>query len=101
MVAEAAGRASALIAAQPPGRLVAVGEHAIELAEYLRTRVLELVVHGFDLARATGVPHGLPAEAVEATCALAGGLAARAGRAEEFLMAVSGRERLSAGFSVL
>ena len=101
VAAEALRRASARLAPQPPGRLVAVGPHALSLDEYLRTRVLELVVHSVDLSRATGVPHGLPGPAVEAACALAGSLAARSGRAEEFLMAVSGRERLPTGFSVV
>ncbi|MBO0983327.1 maleylpyruvate isomerase family mycothiol-dependent enzyme [Rathayibacter sp. SD072] len=94
-------RATALLAEQRPGRLVAIGPHAIALDEYLRTRVLELVVHTIDLSRATGVPHELPAPAVEASCALTGSLAARGGRAEEFLMAVTGRERLATGFSVV
>ncbi|QHC65261.1 maleylpyruvate isomerase family mycothiol-dependent enzyme [Rathayibacter sp. VKM Ac-2759] len=100
-VAEALERATALVAEQPRGRLVSIGGHGIELDEYLRTRVLELVVHTIDLSRATGIPHALPAEAVEACCALAGALAARAGRAEELLMALSGRERLAEGFSVV
>ncbi|PPH46473.1 mycothiol maleylpyruvate isomerase [Rathayibacter sp. AY1C9] len=100
-LAEAAGRAVELVAAQRPGRLVAVGGHAIELDEYLRTRLLELVVHTLDLSRATGIPHVLPAEAVEACIALTGGLAARAGRGEELLLALSGREPLAAGFSVV
>lgn len=98
---DALRRATALLAEQRPGRLVAIGPHAIALDEYLRTRVLELVVHTIDLSRATGVPHELPAPAVEASCALTGALAARGGRAEEFLMAVTGRERLAAGFSVV
>ena len=80
VAAEALRRASARLAAQPPGRLVAVGPHALSLDEYLRTRVLELVVHSVDLSRATGVPHGLPGPAVEAACALAGSLAARSWR---------------------
>ncbi|MWV48383.1 hypothetical protein GRS96_03710 [Rathayibacter sp. VKM Ac-2803] len=101
VVAQDLARATALLAAQPRDRLVAIGAHALELREYLRTRVLELVVHTLDLSRATGIPHGLPAEAVEASCALAGALAARAGRAEELLMALGGREQLAAGFSVV
>ncbi|MWV59125.1 maleylpyruvate isomerase N-terminal domain-containing protein [Rathayibacter sp. VKM Ac-2754] len=101
VVAHDLARATVLLAAQPRDRLVAIGSHALELREYLRTRVLELVVHTLDLSRATGIPHGLPAEAVEASCALAGALAARAGRAEELLMALSGREQLAAGFSVV
>lgn len=98
---EAIDRACALVARQRRGRLVEVAGHGIELNEYLRTRVLELVVHTIDLSRATGVVPALPAEAVEATCALAGALAARDGRAEELLMALTGRERLAEGFSVV
>lgn len=100
-VAEAITRATALVARQRPGRLVAVAGHAIELSEYLRTRVLELVVHTLDLSRATGLVADLPADAVEATCALAGALAARADRGEELLLALTGRERLGEGFTVV
>ena len=44
---------------------------------------------------------GVPPEAVEACSAMAGALAARAGRGEELLLALSGRERLADGFSVV
>lgn len=100
-VTEAIRRASALVALQRPGRLVGVAGHAIELGEYLRTRVLELVVHTLDLSRATGLPHALPPVALEEACALTGALAARSGRAEELLLALTGRERLAEGFSVV
>lgn len=101
VVAEAIGRATALVARQRPGRLVGVAGHAIELPEYLRTRVLELVVHTLDLARATGLAPALPADAVEASCALAGALAARGGWGDELLLALTGRERLPEGFTVV
>ncbi|KQQ06244.1 hypothetical protein ASG06_06955 [Rathayibacter sp. Leaf185] len=101
VVAEAILRATTLVAEQRRDRLVSIGGHGIGLGEYLRTRVLELVVHTIDLSRATGIPHALPAAAVEACCALTGALAARSGRAEELLMALSGRERLAEGFSVV
>ncbi|MBF4460954.1 MULTISPECIES: maleylpyruvate isomerase N-terminal domain-containing protein [unclassified Rathayibacter] len=103
-VADAVGRASALIARQRPGRLVAVGGQAslaIELGDYLRTRVLELVVHTLDLSRATGIPAELPPAAIESCCALVGGLAARAGRGEELLLALTGRTQLAEAFSVV
>ena len=63
--------------------------------------MLELVVHTLDLSRATGLAHTIPPEAVEACSATAGALAARAGRGEELLLALSGRERLAEGFSVV
>ncbi|WKK72959.1 maleylpyruvate isomerase N-terminal domain-containing protein [Rathayibacter oskolensis] len=100
-VAEALERATALVAEQPRGRLVSIGGHGIELDEYLRTRVLELVVHTIDLSRATGIPHTLPPRPWRRAALLEGALAARAGRAEELLMALSGRERLAEGFSVV
>lgn len=101
VIASSLQRALALLTQQPPGRLVAIGEHALALDEYLRTRVLELVVHALDLSRATGLAHEIPPEAVEACSAMAGALAARAGRGEELLLALSGRERLADGFSVV
>ncbi|MEJ1230406.1 MAG: maleylpyruvate isomerase family mycothiol-dependent enzyme [Galbitalea sp.] len=58
------GRALTLVAANGPDRIVAIGPIGIPLGEYLRTRVFELVVHGMDIAAATGLPHGIPSEVV-------------------------------------
>ena len=54
---ETAARLEARLAAATPGRLVQVyGDHVLTLDEYLVTRLIELVVHGDDLAASLGVP---------------------------------------------
>lgn len=102
LVAGALDRALASIAAQPANRIVSVvGGRTIPLAEYLRTRTFELVVHTMDLARAAGVPHFLPVEAVSDSAALAARIAARGGSGEPVLLALTGRLPLPDGFSVV
>jgi uncharacterized protein (TIGR03083 family) len=95
-------RTLAAIAAQPADRIVSVvGGRAIPLAEYLRTRVFELVVHTLDLSRASGIPHSIPPRAMEEAAVLAARVAARSGRGDAFLLAVAGRSALPEGFSVV
>lgn len=94
-------RALDLIAVQDATRLVSLGGMGIPLDEYLKTRVFELVVHSIDIARATGqVAHFSP-ELIEESAALAAGIAARKGDGEQVLMALTGREQLPEGFSVV
>jgi uncharacterized protein (TIGR03083 family) len=91
-----------LLNSQPPGRvLTVIGGLVIPLSEYLRTRVLELVVHSIDLSRATGIPTGMPTEALEAATALAAGIAIARGQGEDLLLALTGRAPLPDGFSVV
>ncbi|MGE3622030.1 MAG: maleylpyruvate isomerase N-terminal domain-containing protein [Acidimicrobiia bacterium] len=68
-VSEVAERVLALVEATPDDAVAGTSFGTIRLADYLPTRVVELVVHGLDLARATGVavegpqppgPHGGP-----------------------------------------
>jgi uncharacterized protein (TIGR03083 family) len=100
-VSAALARATAAIDSQPSNRIVSIGGMGIRLPEYLRTRVFELVVHTIDLSRATGVPHALPVSAVEDAVTLAAAVATRRGSGEEVLLALTGRRRLSEGFSVV
>lgn len=101
-VAAALSRVRDLLSSQPPDRIVTViGGLAIPLAEYLRTRAFELVVHSIDLSRATGIPTGLPKEALEAAAALASGIAVSRGQGEDLLLALTGRLALPEGFSVV
>jgi uncharacterized protein (TIGR03083 family) len=100
-VSAALARAAASIDAQPGNRLVSIGGMGIRLTEYLRTRVFELVVHTIDLSRATGHPHSLPDSAIEDAVALAAAVAARRGSGEAVLLALTGRQPLPEGFSVV
>jgi uncharacterized protein (TIGR03083 family) len=100
-VTEAIERTRALIAAQPDDRIVSIGGMGIRLDEYLRTRVVELVVHSIDLARAIGVPASLPAAGIATAVALLSGTAVHRGLGEVLLLALTGRERLPEGFTTV
>lgn len=94
-------RAIALVDAQPEGRLVSIGGMGIPLSEYLQTRVFELVVHTMDIGRALGQPVDVPPALVESTATLAAAIAARTGKGEQLLLALTGRAPLPPDFSVV
>jgi len=73
----------------------------MRLASYLPTRTFELVVHGLDIARATGQPVSHPPETVAEAVALAGVVAVRAGKGPDLLLALTGRAPLPEGFSIV
>lgn len=73
----------------------------MSLAQYLRTRVLELVVHSLDLRAALGVPGEPPTGAGIATVLLAAELGSAGGSLSTLLLALTGRGGLPAGFTVL
>ncbi len=78
-----------------------IGGLGIRLSDYLQTRVFELVVHGMDIARATGLDADLPTEAVEQAGVLATRVAVRLGHGETVLAALTGRTNLPPGYSVV
>jgi uncharacterized protein (TIGR03083 family) len=100
-IVEALGRANLEIELAGPRRVVSIGGMGIPLAEYLRTRVVELVVHSFDIARAIDVDADLPTAAVEAAASLLASTAALRGDGETVLRALTGRGGLPEGFSVV
>jgi uncharacterized protein (TIGR03083 family) len=100
-ISQALASARALIDAAPPNRLVSIGGMGIALHDYLRTRVFELVVHTMDLSRATGLAHTLPLHAVADAAALAAGTLVVRGHGEELLRALTGRDSLPAGLSMV
>ena len=71
----------------------------MRLVDYLPTRTFELVVHGLDIGRATGLDPAYPEPLVAQAVALAGQVAVRTGRGPELLLALTGRQPL--GFSVV
>jgi len=98
---EIAARVTELVDRTPDDAPVATPVGPMRLVDYLPTRAFELTVHGIDLARATGV--GVPTDlevCAGAAVTLAVELADPAG-AVEVLSAVTGREPLPEGFSVL
>jgi uncharacterized protein (TIGR03083 family) len=100
-VSSALARVRALVENQPESRVVSIGGMGIRLSEYLRTRILELVVHTIDLSRATGIRHTLPDAAIADSLALASATAAAKGEGEAVLLALTGRGPLPEGFSVV
>jgi uncharacterized protein (TIGR03083 family) len=73
----------------------------IRLHTYLPTRTFELAVHSLDIARALGIPHRLPTDVLDEAMVLATRIAAVTGRGETVLLALTGRDTLSASFSVV
>ena len=100
-IRDALQRASDAISQASAGRVVSVGGHGIELTQYLRTRIFELVVHSIDIGRAIGQPHGQSPECVTDATSLAARIGSRTGSGEEILLALTGRAPLSPGFTVV
>ena len=73
----------------------------MRLREYLRTRTFELVVHGYDIAAATGVEARFRDDALVDAATLAAEVAVMTGRGADLLLAVTGRRPLPRGFSVV
>lgn len=73
----------------------------MHLEQYLVTRIFELVVHGLDIAAATGQTYEPPPDALTASLRLAVDVAALRGDGAALLLALTGRRALPAGFSVV
>jgi hypothetical protein len=73
----------------------------MRVSDYLPTRTFELTVHCLDIARATDIGFVPPAEALADTLALASASALRQGLGVEVLLALTGRQPLSEGSSVV
>lgn len=76
-----------------------VGE--MRLADFLPTRTFELVVHTLDLAAAVGRPVRVPEPALSIALELSTEIAVRSGRAEDLLMALTGRVPLPSNLLAL
>ena len=74
----------------------------MRLSNYLPTRSFELVVHGLDIARAAELPEpGYPPELVTEVLQVAAAAAVLGGRGTELLLALTGRDTLPTGFSLV
>ncbi len=89
--AAAASWARTELAATDPFLVIPTRFGSLTVAEYLRTRLLELVVHGLDLANATDRTIALPTAALGDTLAILGELAIRTDRAHDVIRTLSGR----------
>jgi uncharacterized protein (TIGR03083 family) len=93
--------AVAIARAADPDDLVDTIAGGTRVGAYLPTRVFELVVHGLDISRATGVPVDFSPHVVADALGLATALAVRSGHAVPVLLALTGRAPLPAGFCVV
>jgi uncharacterized protein (TIGR03083 family) len=73
----------------------------MRVSDYLPTRTFELTVHSLDIARATGLDFTPPAEALADTLALASASALRQGYGVDVVLALTGRQPLPSGASVV
>ncbi len=80
------------VAQRPADSPIATLAGVMPLAEYLRTRVLELVVHGLDLSAATGIPAAYDDACVRATLELATDVAVSRGLGPRLALQLCGRE---------
>ena len=71
------------------------------LSQYLPTRVAELTIHTVDLARALGTEADPPPECVRVTLYALADYAIRQGAGVDVAFALTGREPLPQGFSVV
>jgi uncharacterized protein (TIGR03083 family) len=102
----AAFRALAAAAAEVLDRtgdddVVPTAAGGMRVAAYLHTRVFELVVHGMDIAQATGLPVAFPAPVLADTAALAARVAVALDEGPVLLAALTGRASLPPGFTVV
>jgi Mycothiol maleylpyruvate isomerase N-terminal domain len=88
---EAIEDASATLQAAHGFRLVASPFGSIRLDDYLRTRLLEITIHGIDLATAQGIDWSPPDEAVSDGLSLLTEVARRRGNGPALLVALTGR----------
>ncbi|WP_433718070.1 maleylpyruvate isomerase family mycothiol-dependent enzyme [Actinoplanes sp. CA-051413] len=100
-VSELAGQATAALAAANDDDVVTTPAGGMRVRDWLPTRTFELVVHGTDIAAATGVTFDAPPDAVAEAVALAARVAAAVGDGELVLRALTGRAGLPEKFSVV
>lgn len=81
--------------------LVETAGGGMRVSDYLPTRTFELTVHCLDIARATGLDFTPPTEALADTLALASASALRQGLGVDVLLALTGRQPLPDGASVV
>jgi len=81
--------------------VVTTAAGGMRVSDYLPTRTFELTVHSLDIARATGLDFTPPAEALADTLALASASALRQGYGVDVVLALTGRQPLPDGASIV
>ncbi len=101
VVAELAERARLALDGLEPDYLLTTLVGGMPLAEYLRTRIFELVVHCLDIARATGLRFEPSQDTLADALRLATETVLDSGQGETVLLALTGRTTLPPGFSMV
>ena len=96
-----ADRAVAAARAADPDALIETIAGGLRVASYVPTRTVELVVHGHDIATATGLDVAFPEATVAGVAALLARTGVRLGHGPAILHALTGRAPLPPGFSVV
>lgn len=92
--ADLVARARTSVRSVPLDQLITTAAGGMRLRSYLPTRTFELVVHGRDIAAATGVPIEIPAVSLAESVTLAARIAVELGHGATVLAALTGREPL-------
>jgi uncharacterized protein (TIGR03083 family) len=80
-----------ILARKTPARLVPTRFGPMRLDDYLRTRTMELVIHGLDIANAVGIEWNPPQPLLNDVLALLTEVTVNLGGGEELLLVLSGR----------
>ena len=97
---ELAGEAADKARTTDPDTVITTIGGGMRARHYLPTRTFELVVHGLDIASATGLSVDVPKRPQHVAAMLAVEAAVATGKGPELLRALTGRGLLSPGFSV-
>lgn len=96
-----ADRAVAAANAADPDALISSIAGGLRVASYVPTRTVELVVHGHDIARATGLDIAFTEHTITQVATVLARTGVRLGQGQALLDALTGRAPLPPGFSVV
>jgi hypothetical protein len=95
------GRAAGMLPSYADDYALVTIAGGMRLDEYLRTRIFELVVHGLDIAEATGVDPAFEEQPLLDATRLAAEVAVLTGRGPDVLLALTGRRAFPVGLTVV
>ena len=81
--------------------ILATPQGGMRLIDYLQLRIMELVIHGSDFARALGVEAKPPSNGVQVALQVLTGVAVAEGRGPDLANALTGRTALPIGYNLL
>ena len=100
-VAVLAARVLERVDGEPDDAPVATPAGTMRLIDYLPSRVFELTVHRLDICRAVGFDEATDGPELEVSAVLAAGIASLGCEVPAMLLALTGRRRLPATFSIV